>query len=459
MDSDSQSEDEKITKQIFDYYQQFSQNKDLPKYFSGSSVSYMPEIIQQDDIVIEESEKNEQSPVKQISPCSSITSNKKLEWDNGADIGYNVCTKVQKSASLPVLVGLEEVPKMPNFNTQIITVISSSTSTKTVQSSSSTPSLLVIQEPSSTSSSIPLENKAPQTSSGSSEISYLKSKIGTPDAESTPKSISNEPKTLKNNARKRNIPLCVTKPVIVECLDLKQLTNQQIQTAITQNEFKSVQTGASLNSANKSPQNSNQSLVCIYTGDKKSASSTSPMVASSCDSFQYYPDNLKKSSSSSDSSSKIPLLAQLIEKKQSQSLTGDIDKSIDILQKLLKSKKYDSVTKKRYIKKIVKKIIDSKYSGDSTTSSELFQPAPPKLQDNLPWFPPEMSKFSVNTFTDEFVPLETKINNKPRTIFTLGDKERVDQKQKSSSGGSYPSWQLGKTFSECLLEGKQQVSA
>lgn len=94
--------DDAITKNVIDYYKKYSQNPDLPKYFSGSSVSYLPEfklpvfkenidvetpkiIIQTDfDIVITQ-EKNEPET---ISRASSAMSNKKLEWDNGADIGY-----------------------------------------------------------------------------------------------------------------------------------------------------------------------------------------------------------------------------------------------------------------------------------------------------------------------------------------------------------------------------------
>lgn len=89
-------ESEAITKNVIDYYKKYSQNPDLPKYFSGSSLSYLPEfrdigdenvpkiVIQTDfDIVITE-EKNEP---ENISRTSSAMSNKKLEWDNGADIG------------------------------------------------------------------------------------------------------------------------------------------------------------------------------------------------------------------------------------------------------------------------------------------------------------------------------------------------------------------------------------
>lgn len=89
--------DDAVTKNVMEYYKKYSQNPDLPKYFSGSSVTYLPEfeeildenvpeiIIHTDlDIAITTEEKNELN----TSTASSVLSNKKLEWDNGADIGY-----------------------------------------------------------------------------------------------------------------------------------------------------------------------------------------------------------------------------------------------------------------------------------------------------------------------------------------------------------------------------------
>lgn len=93
--------DDAITKNVIDYYKKYSQNPDLPKYFSGSSLSYLPEfklpefkettyteipkiVIQTDFDIVITHEKNEP---ENISRASSAMSNKKLEWDNGADIG------------------------------------------------------------------------------------------------------------------------------------------------------------------------------------------------------------------------------------------------------------------------------------------------------------------------------------------------------------------------------------
>lgn len=56
--------------------------------------------------------------VRAVSPTSSVTSNKKLEWDSGADIGYELAQKhkfVQRSASLPILTNLEKVDLRKSF--------------------------------------------------------------------------------------------------------------------------------------------------------------------------------------------------------------------------------------------------------------------------------------------------------------------------------------------------------
>lgn len=113
MASSSKKDDDFVTKHIEDYYKKFSNNKDLPKYFSGTSISYLPEIegdsdsepndnvvVNTDiDIVITPAEEPEEEAG--LSPSSSIVSNRKLEWDNGADIGYDNCQR-KRSSSLPV---------------------------------------------------------------------------------------------------------------------------------------------------------------------------------------------------------------------------------------------------------------------------------------------------------------------------------------------------------------------
>lgn len=101
--SDDDAEFQTISKQIIDYYNRYAQNKDLLKYCLGSSVSYIPPIVKDDELDnLEAQEGIVEEPAK-VSPTSSVTSNRKLEWDNGADIGYGNCTNLQKSVSLPTV--------------------------------------------------------------------------------------------------------------------------------------------------------------------------------------------------------------------------------------------------------------------------------------------------------------------------------------------------------------------
>ncbi|XP_044271125.1 uncharacterized protein LOC123015457 isoform X2 [Tribolium madens] len=533
MDSDKSDEEDHdtISKQIVDYYKKYSQTKHLPKYFSGTSLSYMPQIVKDDEIVAKsepiiviedasgETLKDQEPPTdleevaepKQNSPTSSITSNRKLEWDNGADIGYSNCdtnTKLHKSLSLPILIDApaskikEKKTSKPKLQSQIVTVISySSPEDKKSRSSSSSSQIDARQNvhSSSSSSSYPLEKPVESTTSSSgnintklvssnssshaNSIAYLKNKIGSPDAESTPKINQATgkflpetpfiPRVKKSGPKHKIINLCITKPILIECNDSKKKgTDKKIQTSVSEGLSKCVQTGDSLEiiTAEQIPVENQSVIVVNYESDPKT-SSDGGLVASHCDSFEYYGENLKngdflKRSSpksnlvSSDSSKDLPL-SQLITEKQSQSLIADIDKSIKLLQKLLKSKKYDPATKKRYIKKIVDKIIDSKYD-DSTTSSELFLPKKQqKLEENIPWFPPQMSKFTVKTFSEEFLPVEDQITVQKKSVFTVsqnsssgGTGDSLEKQQNSS--GSYHSWKEDKTLSERLHEEKQR---
>ncbi|KAJ3642812.1 hypothetical protein Zmor_025565 [Zophobas morio] len=522
MSSDRSDDDDHdaVSKQIVDYYKKYSQSKQLPKYFSGTALSYMPPIVQNEEIaayskpsiVIDDTNSETLVPKptpeasvepKAVSPTSSVTSNRKLEWDNGADIGYNNCnrsTNLHKSLSLPILLSSVDNKKVakstkPTLSSQVVTVISyhseSDTKDAQINSSSSSSSPYRPEVPIQSSSSSVKTNPKPVSSSSSSfsnTIAYLKSKIGSPDAESTPKiTSSSQPQVYidtpiapkpKQQIKHRTVNLCFTKPISIQCLDnqKKKASDKKIQTSFAEGVSKSVQTSESLelltHKTDKEVINEreNQSVVFINynsESDKRTCSSNTQtdaeIIASHCDSFEYYrEENLQKKISSksdlTDSSKDVPVLGQLISQKQSGSLINDVDRSIELLQKLLKSKKYDVATKKRYVKKIVDKIVNTKYSEDSTTSSELFVPKRQPNKDGVP-------KFSVKTFTDEFVPgfehkkrsilTSTHQSGDPSVLGTIDSKTSLE-KQQNQSSGSYHSWKNDKTESEKLLEEKQR---
>ncbi|XP_066253031.1 uncharacterized protein [Euwallacea similis] len=241
----SSDENDKSTERVLEYYQRYSQNRHLPKYFSGTSVSYLPSIVPEADvqtaassmihndpilisevvkISIAKAELDESSAHSSLS--ESPSGHKKLEWDNGADIGYDSARKsaeiIKKTSSLPILHKLKTI-EQGNSNTVPMTVPStvatqlnsvenveisvfSSSSSKhespkdRISSSANSTSpdrknkQVCSRNISLTSNDI-LKSEARSSSSNNDEsevidaqknLEFLKKKIGLPDAHSTP---------------------------------------------------------------------------------------------------------------------------------------------------------------------------------------------------------------------------------------------------------------------------------
>ncbi|XP_066147218.1 uncharacterized protein [Euwallacea fornicatus] len=244
----SSDENDKSTERIFEYYQKYSQNRHLPKYFSGTSLSYLPPIVLEDDaqiagpsiihddpILISEVVKISIAKAELVDESSAHSSlsespsgHKKLEWDNGADIGYDSVRKgteiIKKSSSLPILHKLKSI-EQGNFNTEPITVPStittnsnsaekvevlvfSSSSSKHESPEDKISSLANSISPGSKNKQVCSRNTSPtsndisksevMSSSSNNEkveitesqknLEFLKKKIGLPDAHSTPNS-------------------------------------------------------------------------------------------------------------------------------------------------------------------------------------------------------------------------------------------------------------------------------
>lgn len=374
------------------------------------------------------------------------------------------------------------------------------------------------------------------------------------------------------------VNLAVTKPITVECTCSSQnLKSKSLQTVTKQSSI-AVQTDEIPEKKltriiqNCQKNYNNQSLIYFeYSeSDKISARSIqtdSDIIESNCDSFEYLtkkPAQSKNSiqqkvssnagtksgvpsktdsmlpeqdqvadlrtqrtydlrnnhseENSEKSSSKDFCLGNLVSGSLLNNVEDDIGKSVYLLQRLLKSKKYDPVTKKRYVKKIIKKITESKYLEDSSTSSDLFVPKKsPKinstsdkngenpLQSNVPWYPasesvkvsPGRKKLIQKTFAQDFVPEQDSsrdeissapeivpINNRDmrKNRFTLTNNEfSVNHKygsveenkpakissetdstslekhyESSSSSKSYENWREDKTLSEKIVEKQSQ---
>lgn len=241
MSSDDDKTSEKGSQILFEYYRKYSQNRNLSKYFSGTSVSYLPPVVSDEDksqesptqsqhkdlikITIDESEiviENRSSD-----DDNSFSDHRKLEWDNGADIGYNSARKnadkLQKSFSLPALdllaTEIKTAVAIPSTvithsnseeNVEIAVFSSSSSHTSSQpQKNSNSSSLLsknspleaqipscsseVVTGKSSSSKSIELKSRSSSNSDDAVQlrdfqktINYLKQKIGLPGAHSTP---------------------------------------------------------------------------------------------------------------------------------------------------------------------------------------------------------------------------------------------------------------------------------
>lgn len=234
MSSDDDKTSDKGNQILFEYYRKYSQNRNLSRYFSGTSVSYLPPVVSDEDkppqsqnqdmikITIDESEIVVENPSSDDD--NSLSDHRRLEWDNGADIGYHTARKnadkLQKSFSLPALD--LSVAEIKTAVAKPSTVITHSNSEENIEiavfsSSSSHTSSQPQKNSNSSSKDSPLESQiascSSQTTTGKSSnssqsielkssssnsneagqlrdfqktINFLKHKIGLPGAHSTP---------------------------------------------------------------------------------------------------------------------------------------------------------------------------------------------------------------------------------------------------------------------------------
>lgn len=441
---------------------------------------------------------------REPSPASSVASNRKLEWDNGADIGYDnyqALKTLQKSLSLPVLSvqGSGDLRFSPEGQK-----IESDSNIKTSSTNESSDDLIGATEAdfeTKSESNAQSEVKSASESDLEHVATVLQKtqksyrKIGAPIANSTPicenvrekyskeevlprKSSDSSENSLKRSAscveitlqpklnQIKPICLCITKPITVECISDKPIENKQIQTTLTKNSSAAVQTDKIMPEIKTvAVQNSPKSAVLYIEhsssekGDDFQSSSNSDNPISKCNSFEYLsgdgfanaksndkdseksvPESRKSESeksvpeskkSVSESEKSVPEsdlpLGQLISQKQSNHLINDIEKSVNLIQKLANSKRYDDITKKYYMKKIVEKIVSNCYSGDNSDANsskkEINKENEVKsrnkeeekyLHDNLPWKPPETvenRRLDFKTFVDQILPENPQIQS------------------------------------------------
>ncbi|KAK5644907.1 hypothetical protein RI129_006207 [Pyrocoelia pectoralis] len=540
----SDKEDKSVTSQVLDYYKHYSQNRELPKYFCGTSEVQLDDWKQIPIVINPISEAipiisptDKEIPKIHIenvcipSPSSSIASNRKLEWDSGADIGYSN-TNLHKSVSLPVLTDaeykklrinlLDNQPGQSKNEKQVVdcTEPKSDVNFKLSDFSSTSESLKSSGRGyiSTTPSSRIEDDFISDCESGKAQrLRSLTKMVGLPIAQSTQLSDNMEycstPKPRRNSefnsstvdqtkidlkvvdriSQYKNMKLLkldVCKPIVVECSGLTQPPgrSKQIQTSLSINAVSiGVQTDFDFSNCQvitphkEIADKQNVFYVCHADSQQENDLSNSstmhtqtPSDFSNCDSFQYFNKsthqskiNSKRNKSVKHSDSyctsaesdkeNLPILktkqsdsdsltSALLKNRKESGNIKDLQRAIDLLQKLMHSKKYDSFTKKYYLKAIIKQFVDSK--SDSSESilpkselseniSTLSEGGSVNKKDsaegrgiNIEAKKKVLKKLRRETFTNEIPPSAVAPNNSRRKLkrshLTLTDSDLYD---------------------------------
>lgn len=274
-------------------------------------------------------------------------------------------------------------------------------------------------------------------------LSYLKKKIGLPEAQSTPQSSDIKKDTaslmtespvvsdfekrvriaknvlnvhtkscetildskslthcgeIRQKKKEKSVKLCLTKPVFVECSSSSQKSTSKNNSKEVKYATVGIQTDPFLGKElvqiiERHSIMENQGLeFCEHSDSDPNTISTqtgSDLLVSNCNSFRYLRNceghnilnSFENNAMQKHEKNDLPLLSikEQLDSSEDFSISSnilgdDIEKNTQILQKLLKSKKYDNATKRRYIKKILQKMVDSKCLEESSNSSELFLP-------------------------------------------------------------------------------------
>ncbi|XP_017781796.1 PREDICTED: GATA zinc finger domain-containing protein 7-like isoform X2 [Nicrophorus vespilloides] len=179
------------TAEVLEYYSKHAQNRNLSSYFCGAygiptphpqpptitTTSTTPPLPPQ--VISSNNEDQDVETSAFHSPTSSVAS-RKLEWDNGADIGYDhyEVQKLNRSISLPTITTQEN-----NSSSNRLVFLNSSSDTESVRKNARES-----DEKEERSSSRKSESSTSRPSAKIKEdvLLFLKSKVGVPQAESTP---------------------------------------------------------------------------------------------------------------------------------------------------------------------------------------------------------------------------------------------------------------------------------
>lgn len=440
-----------------------------------------------------------------ISPTSSLASNKRLEWDSLADIGYNNNQDLNTEKPLSTL---ERIALRQGHDIQYGENIIDKAKSKTRK---------FIGKP--TAESTPIILKSDELSSNADYVSNIKSPassrkhkslndINVKSAEKVDKYIQTTLTTNKDDSSKvtedskENIKRTPIKTSSKSRMLKKRLARRKLMSSkpiLTDDESSPDKPEENiLKSDNKfnisQSSNINDNLITIADSfeyvsrlvyDKKSgktsdydkrSSKTSDYdnttsSVSKSESNQSVKHNIKKSSATSTSTSlSSNNYDPLFDDVKLSSLNHDIKTSIRLLNCLMTSKKGNLELKKRMVKRIVKRLLEANYSETTSdvsrtqsklkdytsstnskhvTTSQTESPdpsysLPENLVANVPWKP---YKFGQGV---DFIRVPDAPAQKPKSIFTMKNKEPVQDSKEIDQQRVFKDQQTG---TENPLEG------
>ncbi|XP_025836368.1 uncharacterized protein LOC108736790 isoform X2 [Agrilus planipennis] len=352
---DSGNSGNTVTSQVLEYFNNFSQSENLSRYFRGSKTKKThsfediavadcsrPQFIGENQFETEEVGLDINKPGnenKEISPTSSLASNRKLEWDNGADIGYKNVQILQKSLSLPVLNSAGKV----NIHEELLRLSPEGINCSTEQERrppamsrfplnvQNSQGLVMLPEssgdespvehknkiiPSSSSSSLKVDDIHPHLHDLSSSDDDAPIAVSTPfDKDSYGETCASKLKKQKNGSleykneytqmsrkdkdKGRTFKLQISKPIYVDCFNKEEISysNKNIQTSFKDLSSKLVQTDAFLsqmypkkNKISEKHEGTHSEHELDIKENPSSSYPSRPNSASSlskCESFQY----------------------------------------------------------------------------------------------------------------------------------------------------------------------------
>ncbi|GJQ75653.1 hypothetical protein Trydic_g17729 [Trypoxylus dichotomus] len=531
MESKDTDELNVLTSQVLDYCNKYSQNENFSSYLRGSvdiKVDSKNEEIQ--SLIGSENNENNvntgniDEQARFPSPTSSITSNRKLEWDNLADIGYGNYVKqkcLHKSLSLPVLTTLEKIQlserklqvnregNLTNHGTQTQSSVKylpcesvSSSSCKEIPSlvSTETTSSLkdnvsAIDTTSTVSSLSKLLTIATETNTtdidctvvNGNVVDSLEKYVGLPMAESTPNNVKERNDLATNveieeiieskpNSSGKNSPvnmkseewpsgnsnlkelkcvakcfrnnikhLSLTKPLAVECHDIRPISDKDIQTStIIETISVAIQTDDYRENYDNIAENKIQPIyeekrIVEYVKHRSSidessvrslgTNTDSNIIMSRCNSFEYLcSDNVVNSpeihknrieNSVSDYSSgdkNVPRTTEIKKGIMETEKTSDASSKANPLAELISTKLSEHVitdVEKNDDQAGTATVVKANESPGTSSLDQKAQKAEPQIPVNLDvnkeMERPKRKHLEINTFSTEILPEEVDV--------------------------------------------------